>query len=27
MSPASCRFVEANISSDCSCWIWTAKAV
>jgi len=27
MAPSSCRFVEGNVSSDCSCWIWTSKVV
>ena len=25
MAPSSCRFVEGTVSSNCSCWIWTAK--
>ena len=25
LAPSSCRFVEGEITSGCSCWIWAGK--
>jgi hypothetical protein len=25
LAPSTCRFVDATVSAECSCWIWTSK--